>query len=62
MNYLFVSLGAPPVIIHQEDRKDYYRALSAWNRETDISPLKQFLEEQQYKTWHNRIERSGNAL
>ncbi len=62
MNYLLVSMGHPPAVIHEEDRRSYYSALSAWDRDTQIGPLKGFLEEQQFKTWRNRLERAGITL
>lgn len=33
MNYLLVLHGHPPVTVHEEDRRSYYAALEAWDRE-----------------------------
>lgn len=57
MNYLLVLHGHPPITIHEEDRKDYYEALEAWDRQQDLSPLRAFLLSQTEKTWTKQIER-----
>ena len=51
MNYFLVLHDHPPVTIHEEDRKDYFTALEAWDREQDLDPLKAFLKKQTEKTW-----------
>lgn len=58
MNYLLVMNSHPPVVIHEEDRKEYYSALEAWDREQDITPMCTFLKEQTVKTWVKQIERA----
>ena len=58
MNYLLVLNSHPPIVIHEEDRKSYYDALEAWDREQDIVPMCTFLKEQTVKTWAKQIERA----
>ena len=58
MNYLLVLHDHPPVVIHQEDRRAYFDALEAWDREQDLAPLAAFLKEQTAKTWQKQIERA----
>ncbi|MBR3596240.1 MAG: Fic family protein [Clostridia bacterium] len=58
MNYLLVLNSHPPIVIHEEDRKSYYDALEAWDREQDIVPMCNFLKEQTVKTWAKQIERA----
>lgn len=58
MNYFLVMNGHPPITIHQEDRKDYYAALEAWDESQDLKPMEAFLREQTIKTWEKQIERS----
>ena len=36
--------GHPPITIHQEDRKDYYSALEAWDESQELTQMVQFLE------------------
>jgi Fic family protein len=58
MNYFLVMNGHPPITIHQEDRKDYYAALEAWDERQELTPMEAFLREQCVKTWEKQIERS----
>ena len=51
MNYLLVLHDHPPVVIHEEDRKDYYAALEAWDTGQELAPLRDFLKAQTVKTW-----------
>ena len=57
MNYFLLLHNHPPVIIHEEDRKDYYAALEAWDERQELGPLISFLREQTVKTWQKQIER-----
>ena len=58
MNYFLVMNNHPPITIHQEDRKDYYAALEAWDERQEIGLMEDFLREQTVKTWIKQIERS----
>ena len=55
MNYFLVIHNHPPIIIHQEDRKEYFDALEAWDNEQELKPLIDFLKKQTVKTWSNKI-------
>ena len=61
MNYFLVMNGHPPITIHQEDRKDYYAALEAWDERQELMPMETFLRAQTVKTWEKQIERSKHA-
>lgn len=58
MNYFLLLHDHPPVIIHEEDRKDYYAALEAWDERQELDPLTAFLKEQTAKTWEKQIQRA----
>ena len=58
MNYFLLLHDHPPVIIHEEDRKDYYAALEAWDERQELDPLIAFLKEQTAKTWEKQIQRA----
>ena len=58
MNYFLVMNNHPPITIHQEDRKDYYAALEAWDERQELGLMEVFLREQTVKTWIKQIERS----
>ena len=59
MNYFLVLNNHPPITIHQEDRKDYYSALEAWDERQELAPMEQFLKVQTIKTWEKQIARKG---
>ena len=40
MNYLLALRDHPPIIIHEEDRRDYYGALEAWDEAQTLEPLR----------------------
>ncbi len=58
MNYILVLHNHPPIIIHQEDRREYFYALEAWDSEQELKPLIDFLMQQTEKTWQKQIERN----
>lgn len=58
MNYFLVMNNHPPITIHQEDRKEYYAALEAWDERQELELMEDFLREQTVKTWIKQIERS----
>ena len=57
MNYLLVLNNHPPIIIHEEDKKDYYTALETWDRDQEIKPFIEFLKQQCVKTWSKQINK-----
>ncbi len=59
MNYLLILHGHPPIIIHEEDRRDYYGALEVWDTQQDLIPLRAFLQAQAEKTWKKQLERAA---
>jgi Fic family protein len=61
MNYFLVMNDHPPITIHQEDRKEYYSALEAWDERQELEPLERFLKEQTVKTWEKQIARSEGS-
>jgi len=44
----------PPVVIFDEDRKEYYQALEAFDKKEELEPLVSFLISQLEKTWNKR--------
>jgi Fic family protein len=58
MNYILLLHRHPPVIIHEEDRKDYYSALEAWDERQELEQLTEYLQSQTAKTWEKQIQRS----
>ena len=56
-NYFLMNHNHPPLIIHEEDRNDYYAALESWDTKQELAPLKEFLTSQIEKTWQRQIQR-----
>lgn len=52
LNYFLMINDFPPVIIFEEDRKAYYKALEKFDTEEELDTLTNFLIEQLEKTWH----------
>ena len=54
MNYFLLLMNHPPIIIHEEDRKEYYSALEAFDERQELKPLIEFLKEQAVKSWERQ--------
>lgn len=57
MNYFLILHDNPPIIIFEEDRKEYFSALEAWDERQELSPLIEFLKNQTAKTWEKQVGR-----
>ena len=62
MNYLLFLRDHPPIIIHEEDRRDYYGALEAWDEAQTLEPLRAFLQAQLEKTWAKQLAREEKKI
>lgn len=60
LNYFLMINNEPPVVIHEDGRKEYYAALECYDRDEDIFPLRRFLECETVRTWENTLERAQN--
>ena len=58
MNYFLALHNHPPITIHEENRKNYYEALEAWDTCQDLEPLCAFLRRQTAKTWEKQTVRA----
>lgn len=61
MNYFLVLHSHPPVIIHEEDRQEYYRALEVWDTARDLHPIYDFLRWQTEKIWEKQLRRTEKS-
>ncbi|MBR1396350.1 MAG: Fic family protein [Selenomonadaceae bacterium] len=55
LNYFLLIHNYPPVIIHEQDRNEYFEALEIWDCQQDILPMENFLKGQTIKTWLKTI-------
>ena len=51
MNYYLLIHNVSPIIIYEEDRKEYYDCLEKFDVDSELQPLKDFIIRQQEKTW-----------
>ena len=51
MNYYLLIHDEPPLIVYDDDKKLYYKALEAYDLTEDLAPLKTFLEMETVRTW-----------
>lgn len=63
MNYILLIHNHPPITIHEEDRKNYYKALEKFDEELELNSLIDFLKLQLVKTWEKQLnkEKSINS-
>ena len=59
LNYYLMINDHPPLIVYDEDKRDYYDALQEYDEAEEISPLLNFLRSQCEKTWAKTLELSG---
>ena len=59
LNYYLLTRSEPPVVIYDEDKKEYYDALEQYDTSEDISQMTEFLKMQTVKTWDYLLTR-GN--
>ena len=61
LNYYLMINNIKPLIIYEEDKKEYYRCLQEYDEKEDIEPLKKFIVRSQEKTWLKK-KREYNKL
>ena len=57
MNYLLMINNHPPIVIHDEDKGEYYAALEHYDKTEEIQPMCDFLTRQTELTWEKSLER-----
>jgi len=62
MNYFLLLNNHPLIIIHEEDRKEYYSALEAWDEKQDLDALVDYLKKQTVKTWEKQLQRTERKV
>jgi len=62
LNYYLMINNHPPVIIYDEDKREYYGTLQEYDETEELAPLYNFLKRQCEKTWTRALRMSeGNA-
>ena len=57
LNYYLILNDHPPLIIHDDDKVEYYNALATYDATEDIEPMIAFLKRQTVRTWEKSLER-----
>lgn len=61
MNYFLLIHNHPPIVIFEEDRKEYYEALEDFDENIKLDKLVEFLKEETIKTWKSIIDNSRKS-
>ena len=62
LNYWLMVNDYPPVIIYEEDKKDYYCALQQYDEAESLDALISFLGSQTVKTWERTMKLSQQSM
>ena len=46
----------PPLIVYDEDKQDYYKALQQYDEEEVLEPLVTFFQQETVQTWQRVLE------
>ena len=46
----------PPLIVYDEDKQDYYKALQQYDEDEVLEPLVTFLQQETVQTWQRALE------
>ena len=57
LNYFLMTHGHPPIVIHDEDKADYYAALERYDVGEELQPMVDFLHGQAERTWEKTLAR-----
>ena len=55
INHLLMNHNNPPMIIFNEDKKEYFAALRSWDERQSISEMIAFIKSEVVKTWHKQV-------
>ena len=57
LNYFLMTHDHPPLIVYDEDKRDYYAALEQYDRSEDYQAMYDFLQKETVRTWEKALER-----
>ena len=58
VNHLLMNHNVPPMIIFNEDKKQYFEALRSWDERQSISEMAAFIQQETVKTWSKQVLRT----
>jgi Fic family protein len=62
VNYFLLINNHPPLILFEEDRKQYFNSLRSYDENEDIRPLYNFFIAELEKTWAKKLERESGSV
>ena len=60
LNYFLMIRDHPPLIIHDEEKAEYYAALETYDKTEEIKPMYNFLLQEIELTWEKTLERNAD--
>jgi len=57
LNYFLMINDHPPIIIHDEEKAEYYAALEQYDADESLMPMREFLQNQTELTWKKTLQR-----
>lgn len=61
LNYFLMIHDHPPLIIYEEDKPDYYKALQNFDEQEELDSLYIFLKQELEKTWKRTLEMANGV-
>ena len=58
LNYYLMIKNHPPIIVYEETKSAYYKALEAYDKDESLAPMYDFLKGETVKTWENTLARA----
>ena len=55
VNHLLINHNNPPMIIFNEDKKEYFNTLRSWDAQQSISEMTEFIKQEIVKTWSKQV-------
>ena len=56
LNYWLMLNDHPPLIVYDEDKQDYYKALQQYDEDEVLEPLVTFFQRETVQTWQRALE------
>lgn len=58
LNYYLMTHGRPPVVIREENRKEYVAAFDAFHYDAELAPMEDYLKKETVSTWKHLIKQA----
>lgn len=62
LNYFLMTHDHPPIIVYDEDKREYYAALEQYDRSEEYQAMYDFLQKETARTWEKALERERQRI